>query len=84
MKALTVFFNRLVQRFLPDAFIFAILLTIIVFFLGLLFTESGPIEMVSYWGTGFWDLLAFTMQMALVVITGYVLANAPVIKNFSG
>jgi short-chain fatty acids transporter len=82
LKALTVFFNRLVQRFLPDAFIFAILLTIIVFFLGLLFTESGPIEMVSYWGTGFWDLLAFTMQMALVVITGYVLANAPVIKNF--
>ena len=82
MKAITNFFVRLVQRFLPDAFIFAIILTFLVFVLGILFTESGPVEMVSHWGTGFWDLLAFTMQMALVVVTGYVLANAPVIKNF--
>lgn len=82
MKAITNFFVRLVQRFLPDAFIFAIILTFLVFVIGILFTESGPVEMVSHWGTGFWDLLAFTMQMALVVVTGYVLANAPVIKNF--
>lgn len=82
MKALTNFFVRLVQRFLPDAFIFAIILTFLVFVLGILFTESGPVDMVTHWGTGFWDLLAFAMQMALVVVTGYVLANAPVIKNF--
>ncbi|WP_077618209.1 short-chain fatty acid transporter [Bacillus sinesaloumensis] len=82
MKALTNFFVRLVQRFLPDAFIFAIILTFLVFVIGILFTDSGPVEMVTHWGTGFWDLLAFTMQMALVVVTGYVLANAPVIKNF--
>ncbi|MEH7235869.1 short-chain fatty acid transporter [Bacillus sp. JJ1562] len=82
MRALTNFFVRLVHRFLPDAFIFAIILTFLVFVLGILFTESGPVEMVSHWGNGFWDLLAFTMQMSLVVVTGYVLANAPVIKNF--
>src|SRR5690606_15229105 len=82
MKALTNFFVRLVQRFLPDAFIFAIILTFLVFVLGILFTESGPVDMVTHWGTGFWDLLAFAMQIALVVVTGYVLANAPVIKNF--
>ncbi|WP_374724154.1 short-chain fatty acid transporter [Calidifontibacillus erzurumensis] len=82
MKTLTNFFVRLVQRFLPDAFIFAIILTFIVFVLGILFTNNGPVDMVSYWGKGFWDLLAFTMQMTLVVVTGYVLANAPVIKNF--
>lgn len=82
MRALTNFFVRLVQRYLPDAFIFAIILTFFVFVIGILFTESGPVDMVSHWGTGFWDLLAFTMQMSLVVVTGYVLANAPVIKNF--
>ncbi|MDR4885947.1 short-chain fatty acid transporter [Fredinandcohnia sp. QZ13] len=82
MGVVTRFFVRLVQRFLPDAFIFAIILTFLVFVLGILFTESGPVQMVSHWGTGFWDLLAFTMQMSLVVVTGYVLANAPVIKNF--
>ncbi|THE10344.1 short-chain fatty acid transporter [Bacillus timonensis] len=82
MGVVTRFFVRLVQRFLPDAFIFAIILTFLVFVLGILFTDSGPVQMVSHWGTGFWDLLAFTMQMSLVVVTGYVLANAPVIKNF--
>lgn len=82
MKAITNFFVRVVQRFLPDAFIFAILLTVLVYLLGVLITDSGPMEMVSHWGTGFWDLLTFTMQMALVVIAGYVFANAPIIKRF--
>jgi short-chain fatty acids transporter len=81
MKALTSFFDRMVQRYLPDAFLFAIILTIIVFILGIIFTNSGPIQMVEHWGSGFWDLLAFTMQMSLVVVTGYILASTPVIKN---
>jgi short-chain fatty acids transporter len=82
MKSLTAFFDRFVQRYLPDAFLFAILLTIVVYVVGVLFTDSGPIEMVSYWGDGFWDLLAFGMQMSLVVVTGYILASTPVIKRF--
>ncbi len=82
LKALTGFFDRLVQRYLPDAFLFAIILTFLVFVIGIIFTDSGPVDMINHWGTGFWDLLAFTMQMALVVVTGYILANAPAIKNF--
>jgi short-chain fatty acids transporter len=82
MKSLTAFFDRFVQRYLPDAFIFAIIFTILVYLLGVLFTSSGPIEMVSYWGDGFWDLLAFGMQMSLVVVTGYILANTTVVKRF--
>lgn len=82
MKAITSFFDRLVQRFLPDAFLFAIILTFVVFLLGIFFTDNSPIDMVEYWGTGFWDLLAFAMQMSLIVVTGYILANTPIIKNF--
>lgn len=82
LKTLTGLFDRLVQRYLPDAFLFAIILTFLVFVIGIIFTDSGPVDMINHWGTGFWDLLAFTMQMALVVITGYILANAPVIKSF--
>ncbi|MGJ9457659.1 short-chain fatty acid transporter [Oceanobacillus sp. CF4.6] len=81
MKGLTSFFDRMVQRYLPDAFLFAIILTIVVYLLGVLFTDSGPVQMIEHWGTGFWDLLAFAMQMALVVVTGYILASAPVVKN---
>lgn len=81
MKAITSFFDRLVQRFLPDAFLFAIILTFAVFLLGIFFTGSSPIQMVDYWGSGFWDLLAFAMQMSLIVVTGYILANTPIIKR---
>ncbi|TMN21424.1 short-chain fatty acid transporter [Lentibacillus cibarius] len=81
MKGLTSFFDRMVQRYLPDAFLFAIILTVIVFFLGMGVTGSTPVEMVEYWGTGFWDLLAFAMQMSLIVVTGYILASTPVVRT---
>ncbi|TFJ94285.1 short-chain fatty acid transporter [Lentibacillus salicampi] len=81
MKILTSFFDRMVQRYLPDAFLFAIILTIIVFLLGMGITGSSPVDMVSYWGTGFWDLLAFAMQMSLIVVTGYILASTPFVRK---
>lgn len=80
MRVMTNFFDRIVQRYLPDAFLFAVILTIIVFIMGVSFTDSSPVEMVEFWGSGFWDLLAFTTQMALIVVTGYVLANTPIVK----
>ncbi|MEC5422915.1 short-chain fatty acid transporter [Virgibacillus sp. C22-A2] len=84
MQAITSFFDRMVQRYLPDAFLFAIILTLVVFVLGILFTGSSPVEMVGYWGDGFWDLLAFAMQMSLIVVTGYILASTPIVKNALG
>ncbi len=81
MRAITNFFDRIVQRYLPDAFLFAVILTLVVFVLGLIMTGSSPLKMVEYWGTGFWDLLAFAMQMSLIVVTGYVLANTPIVKK---
>lgn len=79
-KAITNFFVHLVQRYLPDAFLFAVLLTLLVFVLGIVFTPSTPIDMVAYWGEGFWELLTFAMQMTLIVVTGYILANTPPVK----
>lgn len=81
MKGITRFCDRMVQRYLPDAFLFAIILTLAVFILGLIFTDSSPVDMVYYWGDGFWDLLAFAMQMSLIVVTGYILASAPIVRN---
>ncbi len=72
------------QRYLPDPFLFVIILTFVVFGLGLIFTSSGPVDMVKHWGDGFWGLLAFSMQMVLVLVTGYVLASSPVFKKFLG
>ncbi|KAA0565998.1 short-chain fatty acid transporter [Rossellomorea aquimaris] len=84
MKALISFSNKIMQRYLPDPFLFVVILTLAVFGFGLIFTESSSLEMVQYWGNGFWSLLAFSMQMVLVLVTGYVLASSPLFKRFLG
>lgn len=72
---------KLVERLLPDAFIFCILLTIVVFVLAMPLTQQGPMAMVQHWGNGVWGLLAFSMQMALVAVLGNAFATAPAIKR---
>lgn len=84
MKGLISLFNRIMQRYLPDPFLFVVILTFVVFGLGLIFTDSNPMNMVQYWGDGFWSLLAFSMQMVLVLVTGYVLASSPIFKKGLG
>ncbi|WNS75349.1 short-chain fatty acid transporter [Bacillus sp. DTU_2020_1000418_1_SI_GHA_SEK_038] len=84
MKSLVSFFNRLMQRYLPDPFLFVIILTFVVFGLGLIFTDSGPYQMVQHWGSGFWGLLTFSMQMVLVLVTGHVLASSRIFKKGLG
>ena len=61
---------------MPDAFVFALIATVVVFVAALAATPSTVLEVVDSWGRGFWDLIPFTMQMALVIITGHVLATS--------
>ncbi len=70
-----------VERWMPSPFIFAILLTYIVFLAGVLVEGSGPVEMVQFWFDGFWVLLSFTMQAVLILVTGFVVAYHPLVQN---
>lgn len=70
-----------VQKYLPDPFIFAVILTFIVFISGIFVTGQGPMAMVNHWYSGFWDLLKFSMQMVLILVTGFAMAKAPVFKK---
>ena len=74
---------RVVNRWLPDAFLFAIILTIVVFIGALFATGLGPIKLVNAWGNdkGFWSLLSFSMQMALVLVLGSACASAKPCKK---
>lgn len=72
---------RVVQRWLPEPFIFAIILTFVAAILAMPICHQSPIEVVEHWGGGVWNLLAFAMQMALVLVCGSALAAAPVIKK---
>ena len=67
----------LVHKYLPDPFLFAIILTLVVFGITMPLTNQGPLEVVSHWGKGAWNLLGFSMQMALVLVLGQALASAP-------
>ncbi len=74
-------FTRIVQRWLPNAFQIAILLTFVVLLAGILFQGQSPAAMVEYWGDGLWQLLGFSMQMVLILVTGHVFASAPLIRR---
>lgn len=78
------FSYRLAARWIPDPFIFALLLTLIAFLAGILFApwEAGTapwdaaLRMAGYWQAGFWSLLEFGMQMCLVLVLGGTLARS--------
>ncbi|MCS6913465.1 MAG: TIGR00366 family protein, partial [Myxococcota bacterium] len=63
------------ERYVPDAFVFALLGTGLVVGAGLLVAPAG--QVIDAWGRGFWSLLSFTLQMALIIIAGHVVASAP-------
>ncbi|EFK2993877.1 TPA: TIGR00366 family protein [Escherichia coli] len=75
------FMTRFVSRWLPDPLIFAMLLTLLTFVIALWLTPQTPISMVKMWGDGFWNLLAFGMQMALIIVTGHALASSAPVKS---
>lgn len=69
--------SKVAARWMPDPMIFALVLSVIVAILGLTMTDSSPLQMLQFWYGGFWSLLTFAMQMALILMTGFALATAP-------
>ncbi len=76
LSRLALRLTGLTERWLPDAFVFALLATVLAIIGGLTLGHASTGEIVKAWGDGFWGLIPFTMQMALVVITGTVVATA--------
>ena len=69
------------QKYLPEPFIFAIILTFVAILVAIPVCDQSLVEVVTNWGSGVWNLLGFSMQMALVLVTGATLAAAPTIKK---
>lgn len=66
------------EKWFPDAWVFALLGIIFVFFFGILIGES-PTKLAIAGGKQFWVLIPFTMQMAMIIIGGYVVASTPAV-----
>jgi len=82
MRALVTFFTNLVHRYMPDAFVIAIALTLLTTGLAVVAEGVSVAKAVTLWGDGFWSLLSFAMQMAIILISGYVLAKTPLVDRF--
>ena len=68
-------FTAWAENWFPDAFVFAALAVVIVACAAMA-NGTGPKEVANAFGDGFWSLIVFTMQMALVAIGGYVVASS--------
>ena len=64
------------EKWVPDAFIFALIGTLIVIVAALTATPATTGQVIDAWGRGFWELIPFTLQMSLIIITGHVLATS--------
>lgn len=69
-------FTAWAERWFPDAFVFAAIAVALVA-LAALANGAAPQAVARSFGDGFWSLIVFSMQMALVAIGGYAVATSP-------
>ena len=79
--------SRVVERVVPDPFVIAIFLTLVTAIAALLWGDFGNqssfIGVLDSWrdgSNGMWKLLSFSMQMCLILVTGYALATTSLVR----
>jgi len=68
------------QKWFPASLIFALLVVVVVAVASICIGCS-PIKTAKVFGDGFWNMITFTMQMAMVTIGGYVVADSRPVKR---
>ena len=81
LSRVAVRLSDLTERVVPSAFAIALLLTFLTFVVAIGVAGAPLSRVVIEWGNGFWTLVPFAMQMALVVLTGYLVSTAPVVDR---
>ncbi len=81
LNAIADFFTRFISRYMPDPLVVAIILTALTVLFAMVSQGTGFLEASRFWGDGFWNLLAFTMQMTVILLAGYILARTPVVDK---
>ena len=71
------FFSHRLRRWIPEPFVFAVVLTLLVGVLAMALTDAGFTQVSGDWYRGFWMLLEFGMQMVLILATGFAIALSP-------
>ena len=84
LRTLGGVFSQRLQRWIPEPFVIALILTLLAATLCLAYTDSSPTEVLDHWYQGFWLLLEFGMQMVLILVTGFAIALSPPIARLIG
>lgn len=82
MNRVSAFFTRVFEYAVPDPYIYAAGLTLLTALLAFLFApHRAPVEVAGAWYKGIFDILAFALQMILILVTGYALAASAPVAN---
>ena len=78
---LGILFSNVYLKYMPNAFVFALLLTFMTGFGSYIWLEASLFDIIKSWYQGFFDLIGFAMQIVLIIITGFSIALSPAVKN---
>ncbi len=74
-------FSEWSLRWVPDSMVFVLGLSVAIYVMAWALTPHGPVELVNDWVKGFWVLLTFSMQMCILMITGFTVADSKLIRR---
>ncbi|MEQ1717847.1 MAG: TIGR00366 family protein [Hyphomicrobium sp.] len=80
LARLALRFTDFAERWFPDAFVFVALAVAIVAAAALA-NGASPSSVAGAFGDGYWSLIAFTLQMALMIVSGYAVAISPPVER---
>ncbi len=81
ISALGKLFTDLFIKYMPSAYVFALLLTLFTGLMALIWTDASLMNVLSGWYDGFWSLLAFGMQIILVIVTAASIAQSETVEK---
>ncbi|WP_029087950.1 short-chain fatty acid transporter [Brevibacterium album] len=81
MKSLAAALSRAFYRFSPESLVVAVLLTFATFVLATVVERANPVDLVMLWGGSAWDLIELSLQIAMLLLTGYMLASTPLVDR---
>lgn len=82
LRYLTRLCVRYAERYIPNPYLYAVILTFITVVAAFIWTPSGAVKIIDSWYGGIWNIFTFALQMALILATGVTLADAPLIKRW--
>jgi short-chain fatty acids transporter len=84
IQSITGFFVSLFNRWMPDAFVVAVILTIFTAIMAVAVTDFSTSDAVLSWGDSIWNLLRFTNQVVLTLLLGHAVAHTPLVHRGLG